>query len=327
MQDVLLTVDELRRLLPCGNADAAALYLYYKAALPPEAAAENLHMPLPRLIEAKRTLAQLGLLETPARAPMQPERPTYTEQSVREAMKDGRFPSLVGEAQRRLGRTLSGEELKTLLSMTDYLRFAPEVVGLLLSYCIERARRQGGRTPSMRTIEREAYHWSDEGIDTLERASHYVTQQLQTIGRIEQLRLLLLIDDRRLTAAEEKYLTAWVEMGFPDASIRLAYERTCLNTGGLKWKYMNSILESWHSNGLHTPEQIERGDTPPSAGRNSGFQRHTDALSARARQAVALAMAEGNQDEGGLNDGLFRAGASPRESAVGVGKGGARPRD
>lgn len=297
MQDVLLTVDELRRLLPCGNADASALYLYYRAGLDPEAAAGHLHIPPARLIAAKQTLLQLGLLDSPARAPIQPERPTYSEQSVRAAMKDGRFPNLVGEAQRRLGRTLSGEELKTLLALTDYLRLSPEVIGLLLSYCVERARRQGGRAPSMRTIEREAYRWSDEGIDTLERASHFVTSQLQTLSRIEQLRQLLLIEGRRLTAAEETYLASWVGMGFPDESIRMAYERTCLNTGGLKWKYMNSILESWHANGLHTPAQIAQGDTPPAGGsRQSGFQRHTDALSARARQAVALAMAEGKEE-------------------------------
>ena len=67
-------------------------------------------------------------------------------------MKDNKaaFSKLVGEAQRRLGRTLSTEELKTLLSFTDYLRLPPEVVGILLTYCIERNRRKGIRLPSIR---------------------------------------------------------------------------------------------------------------------------------------------------------------------------------
>ena len=43
----------------------------------------------------------------------------------------------------------------------------------------------------------------------------------------------------------------------------MAYERTCLNTGGLNWAYMNKILQRWHQAGLHTPEQIRSGDQKP----------------------------------------------------------------
>ena len=45
--------------------------------------------------------------------------------------------------------------------------------------------------------------------------------------------------------------------------IAMAYERTCLNTGGLNWPYMNKILQRWHEAGLHTAEQIRSGDRKP----------------------------------------------------------------
>ena len=48
---------------------------------------------------------------------------------------------------------------------------------MLLYYCLERSRRRDSRAPSMRAIEKEAYRWADEGIDTLETASYYVQQQ------------------------------------------------------------------------------------------------------------------------------------------------------
>ena len=38
------------------------------------------------------------------------------------------------------------------------------------------------------------------------------------------------------------------------------YERTCLNTGGLNWAYMNKILLRWHQAGLHTAEAVRSGD-------------------------------------------------------------------
>ena len=77
------------------------------------------------------------------------------------------------------------------------------------------------------------------------------------MGRLLQL---LQIRGRNLTAAEERYAQSWLDMGFEDEAIALAYERTCINTGTLKWPYMNSILTRWHESGLHTADQIKGGD-------------------------------------------------------------------
>lgn len=40
----------------------------------------------------------------------------------------------------------------------------------------------------------------------------------------------------------------------------MAYERTCLNTGGLNWAYMNKILQSWQKQGLRTAAEVRSGD-------------------------------------------------------------------
>lgn len=294
MQSVTLTTEETRKLLSCSCPDAVALYLYRKAQQPLETALDALHFTVPQMVAATDCLRQLGLWETASRPPLQPEKPVYTDADLREAMKDNKaaFSKLVGEAQRRLGRTLSTEELKTLLSFTDYLRLPPEVVGILLTYCIERNRRKGIRLPSIRTIEKEAYHWADEGIDTLEAACFHVEAQRRLFTRMQQLRLLLGLDSRRLTSDEERYLSTWISMGFPDESINLAYERTCNQTGAFKWAYMNSILKSWHEKQLHTPQEIAEGDTAPAVKRHGGYQQHGDKLSPLARKAVQSALAE-----------------------------------
>ena len=254
---------------------------------------EFLHFSGARMTTAGDSLRQLGLWESEVKPQMEPERPTYTEEDVQKAMQGNQFPLLVGEAQRRLGRTLSTEELKTLLSFVDYLRMPTDVVGLLLSFCVERCRRRGVRAPSMRTIEREAYRWADEQVDTLESACYYVQNQLQIHTRIQRLRALMQIDGRRLTNGEEQYLSNWVAMGFSDEVIKLAYEKTCLNTGGLKWAYMNSILKSWNEKNLRTPQDIAAGDSAPQKRGNDMYQRHNDTLSPLERQAVARALEEG----------------------------------
>jgi DNA replication protein DnaD len=45
--------------------------------------------------------------------------------------------------------------------------------------------------------------------------------------------------------------------------LKLAYDRTCLNTGGLSWAYMNKILSRWQSAGLFTLAQVQNGDKKP----------------------------------------------------------------
>ncbi len=299
MRSVTLTSDELKILLSCGCPEAVTLFLYHRAEQPLELALEALHFSPDQMRSATDCLRQLGLWQSRERVLIAPANPTYSEQDVHNAMmnKEGKFHKLVGEAQRRLGRTLSTEELKILLSFLDYLHMPAEVAALLLSYCVERSRRRGSRAPSMRSIEKEAYRWADEGIDNLEAASHHMQTQLQIHTRIQHLRSLMQIDQRRLTNAEEQYLSSWISMGFPDDVIKHAYEKTCLNTGGLKWAYMNSILKSWNEKRLFTLQDIAAGDGSPKhrgKERNEMYQRHDQrVLSDLERRAIARALEEG----------------------------------
>ena len=66
----------------------------------------------------------------------------------------------------------------------------------------------------------------------------------------------------------------------------MAYERTCLNTGGLNWNYMNKILLRWHQAGLHTGAQVRSGDRRPDA---PGERR----LDAEEQAAIARMLGEG----------------------------------
>ena len=64
-------------------------------------------------------------------------------------------------------------------------------------------------------------------------------------------------------------------MGVDEEMITMAYERTCLNTGGLNWNYMNKILQRWHQQGFHTAEDVRSGDHK--GGTNKTGQRQLDA--------------------------------------------------
>ena len=263
--------DELRRLFGAASGDAAMLYLYIRCGNDPKGAQADLQMPMGRYECAAAALRQLGLWEEEKRLSIATgERPNYTERDVMDSMdRDASFRALYGEVQRRLGKTLNTEELKILLGFVRYLGLTADVICVLISYCQERARRKGStRNPSLRTIEKEAYAWAEQGIDTLEEAAAFIQRQNVYHSRLSQLTRLLQIRGRTLTAAEERYAKAWLDMGFADEVFTMAYERTCLNTGGLSWAYMNKILLRWHEAGMHTADEVrnrDRKDVPKGA--------------------------------------------------------------
>lgn len=263
IENIKIEGGDLRRLLAAANGDAALLYLYIRCGNNAADGPWALNMPQNRYACAVATLRQLGLWEEEKRLPIASgERPNYSERDVLQSMDtDPSFRSLYGEVQRRLGRTLNTEELKILLGFTRYLGLSVDVICVLISYCQERARRRGSsRNPSLRTIEKEAYAWAEQGIDTLEEAAAFIQRENMYHSRLGQLTRLLQIRGRSLTPAEERYARAWLDMNFDDDVITMAYERTCLNTGGLSWAYMNKILVRWHESGYRSVEDVHGGD-------------------------------------------------------------------
>ena len=268
MEDALLSLpkQDIAKLLAAGSGDAALLYLYLRSGKDPLDAARALNMTSRQHEQAMATLRLMGLLAEERRRILDPgEHPVYTERDIFEEMNRSRdFGSFVDDVQNRLGRKLSTEELKILLSLRDYLGLPNDVITVLINFCWDRSRSRGNqRAPSMRTIEKEAYIWADNGIDNMVSAIAYVQQKQSVQSQFGQIRRALQIFDRRLTQSEERYITKWLEMGFSEPEISLAYERTVLSCGSLKWPYMNSILESWQRQNLYTVEQIEQYDRAP----------------------------------------------------------------
>ena len=197
--DLTIEKNDLNKLLSTASGDAALLYLYLRSGNDPQQAQKQLCMTQTRLACAGATLRQLGLWQPEEKKLIAGERPNYTEHDVMSAMRDDRdFKSLYGEIQRLLGRNLNTEELKIILGFVRYLGLGPEVVCVLVHYCMDRARQKGSlRNPSLRTIQKEAYAWAEQGIDTLEEAAAFIQNQNQRRSRLGQLMKLLQIRGRK----------------------------------------------------------------------------------------------------------------------------------
>lgn len=266
LEELNIRQTELHKLLSAASGDAALLYLYIQSGNEYSDAETALKLTSSRLSCAAATLRQLGLWPQEQKTPVfSGERPNYTEKDVITAMDtDGEFRSLYGEIQRLLGRNLNTEELKIILGFVRYLGLPADVICVLVCYCKDRARQKGNmRNPSLRTIEKEAYSWAERGIDTMEEAAAFIQSQNVRRSNLARLMNILQIRGRSLTAGEERYAQQWLDWGFDDEVIALAYERTCLNTGGLSWAYMNKILMRWQEAGWRSAEQVYAGDRKP----------------------------------------------------------------
>lgn len=256
------------KLISAHDGDVALLWLWLcrEGAFDGDRAAADLCRTLGEVDTAYEKLCRMGL-DKPAPAksvtPPPDELPQYTVNDVlKRSSTDGSFKAVLHEAERLLGRSLSGLDMKTLFGIYDYLALPAEVIFLLLNYCVELFREKygPGRLPSMRSIEKEAYTWVNNEILTMEQAEEYVADRKNRRSAAESIKSALGIRGRELTATERKYVYAWMDMGFDAETLSVAYDRTVTNTGSLKWNYMNKIVSSWHQKGIHSVKDIEEKD-------------------------------------------------------------------
>lgn len=276
-----LTAASADRLIASGSGDAALLYLYllktageYQTAQ----AARALKWEPGRCDAAASLLAGLGLARLPEKAPppREPEPPEYSAEDINRELesKTSPFPDLVREVQRRLGKPLSTADLKSLYTIYDFSGLPPEVILLTVSWCIEEYQHKygPGRMPRMPQIQREAIRWKERGVETAEAAEAHLKRLTLLRDRSSQILALMDIRDRPAVNQEKEFISAWLDMGFCDEAIRLAYEKTVVKIGKRSLAYMNRILLDWHQKGLHTVAEIDaaEGKTAPARRRSPG---------------------------------------------------------
>ncbi|MBC8545956.1 DnaD domain protein [Clostridiaceae bacterium NSJ-31] len=169
------------------------------------------------------------------------------------ARSSAEFQALLTETEAALGKTLTSSDLATLASLYDWAGIPADVLLTVIEYC-----RQIGKT-NLRYIEKVAMAWQERGIDTLEKAEHYIRESLEADKRQQLCKAAFGIYDRALTSKECEYIRTWFcDYGFDLPVIKLAYERSIENTGKLSFPYINKVLSNWRSQNIRTPEQVAK---------------------------------------------------------------------
>ena len=151
-QDLTIPEQDWRKLLSAASGDAALLYVFLRTGGTPEQADIVLRLSKTRMECASAALKQMGLWPETAKIMRPAQPPVYTEADLLNAQKTG-FPQLLGDAQRRLGKVLSTEEAKVLLSIYDYLGLPAEVISLLITLFLYSKVYRGKIKPMFAQIE------------------------------------------------------------------------------------------------------------------------------------------------------------------------------
>lgn len=269
-ESVTLSAATVKRLLDRGDGDAALLYLCLLRADRGVTAQElqrRLKWSQLRLHAAETALQELGLIDRPPeQKPPEPaqERPVYTADDLTDILTgDAGFRMLVPQTEEKLGKRLKTADLQILAGLYDDLGLPADVIYLLVCHCVTRSEeRYGpGRRPTLRQIEKEGYHWAQRGLFDQESASRYLRDWNVRRSAMSRYMQVLGLGDRRPVESEERYITDWMDKGFPPETVALAYDKTVFYKKELNWRYLNGILRRWHENGWHTEEEVRQSDS------------------------------------------------------------------
>ena len=268
--NIVLPAQQADRLIGRGDGDAALLYLCLLRADRGVTAQElqrRLKWSQLRLHAAETALQELGLIDRPPeQKPPEPaqERPVYTADDLTDLLTgDAGFRMLVPQTEEKLGKRLKTADLQILAGLYDDLGLPADVIYLLVCHCVARSEeRYGpGRRPTLRQIEKEGYHWAQRGLFDQESAPRYLRDWNVRRSAMSRYMQVLGLGDRRPVESEERYITDWMDKGFPPETVALAYDKTVFYKKELNWRYLNGILRRWHENGWHTEEEVRQSDS------------------------------------------------------------------
>ena len=208
--------------------------------------------------KAAEKLTPMGVDDVAAPPPRE-----YTSAEITAAAEeDSVYASLLVEARNLMGRLLSTEDMKSILRIYKDLALPGDVIMMLFAYMsdVYQEKYHGSRLPTARAIEREANLWASRGVTTYEAAEAYLAERSRITGVNREIAEILGITGRDLTPAEQKYVSAWVDLGMKTDAISIAYDRTMLNTGKMSWPYMDTILRTWADKKLFTAADVEQAD-------------------------------------------------------------------
>ncbi len=180
------------------------------------------------------------------------KKPQYTTEEIGMYMQHAEVKGMVQRAQQRMGRLLTRNDLETIFGFYDWLGLPVDVIDILISYCASKQKT------AMGYMEKVAIDWAKENIQTVEDAEAYI--EMRSTGFNSIMRGFGQ-SGRAPVDGEVEYMKIWLRAyQMPVEVIKVACERTVMQTGKVSYPYADRILSDWNDRGIRTLADVEKAD-------------------------------------------------------------------
>lgn len=178
-------------------------------------------------------------------------KPNYSLDELKAFKSNDATSRLLFITEQYLKKTLSPNEIRTILFISDKLGFSEDLIDYLIQYCVDREKKD------LRYIEKVAISWAQQGITTPGQAAQLTCKYDKSVYEV----MKALGRNGSPTQTEAAYINRWIkEYGFAQDVIFAACERTVLATDKHRFEYADSILSNWHKAGVHHKSDIQSLD-------------------------------------------------------------------
>lgn len=178
-------------------------------------------------------------------------KPAYSADQLRSFKEQENTAQLLFVAQVYVGRTLTASDMKTILYLSDVLRFSDDLIDYLIQYCVDRGKKD------FRYMEKVAVSWAQQGITTPKQAQKAALKYDKSVYAI----MNELGKSSAPTNKELEYINRWTrEYGFTPDIIFEACERTVMAVDKHRFEYAEGILSSWRKENVRHKADIKRVD-------------------------------------------------------------------
>lgn len=208
--------------------------------------------------EVKKALiywAQLSLIEIESRRPFSIRLKNIKQMLQNELpQKNDMYNNqdLIMQIQQSFGgrRLLNTSDTKKVLYWASELKWSPEMIALVVAWCIEGK----GRWVHFSYIDKVITNMHESGIDNYAQAEkHLIISSAKASGASK---LLQDWNEKRVATVDEIVMyNKWIEKWGMDKATVLEARKQTVGISGNKFKYLDGILSNWHKNDVHSVDE------------------------------------------------------------------------
>lgn len=175
--------------------------------------------------------------------------------NILKELDNSSIKDMLQDIEKLIGRTISPKEIEVYLSWQKDFNFSPELILLLIQYCISKGKND------YRYFEKIAIAWHDDNIKTIEDAQMFIKRHEDKWINIRKILKYLGINSPDVMKPQEDMIYKWFSTYKFNADViykacDICFER--LNRAD--FKYIDGILNSWFKSNITSLEDVEKKD-------------------------------------------------------------------